>query len=172
VDPDRPVDQLTQHIISRHHEYVRQSTPAINAWLQKLVSRHGGRHPELEQVQRCFLDLCDDLLMHMVKEENVLFPYIDDLARANRAGICPPATPFGTIRNPIRVMESDHQLAGDLTARLRSLTTDYVAPEDACTTYRLCYAELARFEFDLHQHVHLENYVLFPRAIAMEGALG
>jgi len=165
------LDHLTRHITSRHHEYVRQSTPAIIAWLQKLVSRHGDRHPELEHVQRCFRDLCDDLLTHMIKEENVLFPYIDDLARANRAGVRPPATPFGTIRNPIRVMESDHELAGALTERLRTLTNEYVAPEDACTTYRLCYAELARFEFDLHQHVHLENNVLFPRAIELETKL-
>jgi len=162
------LDLLTHFIITHHHEYVRQSTPAIVGWLQKLVSRHGGKHPELAQVQQCFLELCDDLLTHMIKEENVLFPYIDDLARASRNNAPSPATPFGTISNPIRVMEADHQRAGDLMVRLRSLTHDYMAPDDACTTYRLCYAELARFEFDLHRHVHLENHVLFPRAAEIE----
>jgi len=101
----------------------------------------------------------------MVKEENVLFPFIDDLARADRDGSRAPRGPFGTILNPVRVMESDHALAGELLSRLHSLTNGYRVPDDACNTYRLCYQELARFEHDLHRHVHLENNVLFPRAL-------
>jgi regulator of cell morphogenesis and NO signaling len=165
------LDALTGHIIERHHRYVRDTCPTVNAWLDKLVARHASRHPELEEVRQTFADLSDELMTHMMKEENVLFPFINDLAVARRAGTRPPAGPFGTILNPVRVMESDHQAAGELLARLRTLTNGYTAPDDGCTTYRLCYGELARFEEDLHRHIHLENNVLFPRALEIEGRL-
>jgi regulator of cell morphogenesis and NO signaling len=109
--------------------------------------------------------------MHMTKEEKILFPYIDALVDALRGGSRLPPSPFGTIVNPIRVMETDHECAGDLLARLRELTRNFEPPSDACMTYRLCYQELGQFEADLHRHVHLENNVLFPRAIALEDEL-
>jgi regulator of cell morphogenesis and NO signaling len=165
------LDELTHHIVARHHRYVREACPTIGGWLKKLVTRHGDRHPELDEVRKTFVDLQDELLGHMVKEENVLFPFIDDLARANRNGQRPMRGPFGTILNPVRVMESDHALAGELMARLRVLTNGYEPPPDACATYRVCYLELARFERDLHAHVHLENNILFPRAVELESSL-
>jgi regulator of cell morphogenesis and NO signaling len=162
---------LTSHIVSHHHAYVRQASPLIAGWLDKLVSRHGERHPELKDVRIAFTDLAGEMAVHMVKEENILFPFVDALAAASRAGGRLPAGPFGTVLNPIRMMEEDHRHAGDELARIRALTNDYAPPSDACTTYRLCYEELAKYEADLHRHVHLENNVLFPRAIELEGGL-
>lgn len=162
---------LTSHIVTRHHAYVREMQPQITAWLAKLVQRHGARHSELADVQQTFAQLSDELLTHMTKEEKILFPYINVLVAALRSGSRLPPSPFGTIVNPIRVMEIDHEGAGDLSARLRELTRNFEPPPDACTTYRLCYQELERFEADLHQHVHLENNILFPRAIVLEDEL-
>jgi regulator of cell morphogenesis and NO signaling len=161
---------LVQHIVTRHHRYVREHLPVLQALLEKLVTRHGAGHPELLEVREAFNALSEDMLQHMNKEENILFPYIETLAATN-AGQPRPFSPFGTILNPIRAMEQEHLEAGDLLARLRRLTNGYQPPADGCMSYRLCFEGLARFESDLHQHVHLENYVLFPRAIAMEGAM-
>ena len=162
---------LVRHIVTRHHRYVREHQPVLQALLDKLVNRHGERHKELAEVRAVFESLAEEMLQHMNKEENILFPYIETLARTS-AGQPRPFSPFGTILNPIRAMEQEHLEAGDLLARLRLLTDGYQAPADGCMSYRLCFEGLARFEADLHQHVHLENYVLFPRAIAMESALG
>jgi regulator of cell morphogenesis and NO signaling len=170
--PERPeLDALTRHIVSVHHSYVREITPTLTAWLDKLVRRHGERHPELTALREVFAHLSDELAVHMVKEENVLFPYIDDLARAARGGARLPASPFGTVLNPVRAMEHDHRDAGESLARLRTLTSDFTPPADACATYRLCFAELERFEIDLKTHVHLENHVLFPETVELEQRL-
>jgi regulator of cell morphogenesis and NO signaling len=165
------LDALTRHIVDRHHRYVREITPTVQVWLNKLVARHGAQHPELAQVNATFAELASELAAHMTKEENLLFPVIDDLAAAKRAGAHLPKSPFGTVLNPVRVMEADHQAAGSLLARLRALTQGFTPPDDACTTYRMCYTELERFENDLHRHVHLENNVLFPRALDLEQQL-
>jgi regulator of cell morphogenesis and NO signaling len=162
---------LTAHIVEHHHAYVRRTTPVIEAWLDKLVARHGARHPELSEVRQIFQELAAELLAHMMKEENILFPYIDALVAARASGRRLPPSPFGTILNPIRMMEAEHRAAGDQLAELRSLTNGYQAPPQACTTYRVCYEELARFTSDLHRHVHLENNVLFPQAVAVEREL-
>ena len=161
---------LIRHIVTRHHRYVREHEPVLRALLDKLVKRHGAGHPELVEIRAVFESLADEMLQHMAKEENILFPFIETLS-ATSAGQVRPVSPFGTILNPIRAMEHEHLEAGDLLARLRTLTGGYRAPADACMSYRLCFEGLARFESDLHQHVYLENYVLFPRAIALEGAL-
>jgi regulator of cell morphogenesis and NO signaling len=162
---------LTRHIVNRHHGYVRATLPAITAWLDRLVAKHGERHPELDVIRQTFKKLSDELTTHMMKEENILFPYIEDLAKAHERGAHSPSSPFGTVHNPIRMMEAEHELAGELAATIRAQSSGYVPPADACTTYRLCYAELQEFERDLHRHVHLENYVLFPRAVELERAL-
>ena len=173
TEPDewRELDVLVRHIVDCHHAYVRSVSPTIIAWLDRLVERHGGRHPELEAMKQTFEELATELATHMVKEENILFPYIVDLAVARTRGARLPAGPFGTILNPVRVMEADHALAGELSGKLRRLSGGFIAPPDACTTYRVCYAELDTFERDLHRHIHLENNVLFPRAIELERAL-
>jgi regulator of cell morphogenesis and NO signaling len=168
----RDLDVLVRHILEIHHGYVRSSTPSISAWLDRLVERHGGRHPELAEARRIFAALSEDLAAHMMKEEHMLFPAITELAAAKRRGGSPPLSPFGTVANPIRMMEDEHEGAGDLIGQLRTLTAQFTPPDDGCTTYRACYAELARYERDLHRHVHLENNVLFPRAIELERTLG
>jgi regulator of cell morphogenesis and NO signaling len=159
---------LIQHIVFAHHRYVREHQPIIQGWLEKLEARHGGRHPELHDIRSEFELLSVGLLQHMMKEENILFPFIEALWLSKMSGGPRPSTPFGTMLNPIRAMEEEHQEAGAHLARLRLLTDGYQTPADGCTTYRVCFAELARFEADLHQHVHLENHVLFPRALAIE----
>ena len=168
--PDLTV--LIRHIVTRHHRYVREHQPVIEALLEKLVNRHGDRHPELLEARAVFALLSQELLQHMEKEEKILFPYIESLCAPVAEGQSRPGSPFGTILNPVRAMEHEHLVAGTLMARLRTITNAYQWPADACMSYRLCFDGLAEFESDLHTHVHLENYVLFPRAVALEGSLG
>lgn len=165
------LDRLTRHIVDTHHKYVRDTIPVVLGWLDRLVERHGGHHPELREVRSVFQTLAADMMSHMAKEETLLFPAIDELAREQRVGGHLPAGPFATILHPVRVMEDDHQLAAGLLERLRDVTSGYQVPADGCATYKACYAELSRFEQDLHRHVHLENHVLFPKALEIEQAL-
>jgi regulator of cell morphogenesis and NO signaling len=160
-------DRLIDHIVSTHHAYVRSSMPTIQRYLAKLVEVHGARHPELAVVAACFDSLSHELGQHLLKEEHVLFPYIRELAATSVEGRHGPS-PFGTVQNPIRMMEREHREAADELRIIRELTHGYVAPDDGCATYAACMAELDRFERDLHRHVHLENNVLFPRAVALE----
>jgi regulator of cell morphogenesis and NO signaling len=159
--------ELISHIVDVHHEYVRQAMPAILAHTQKLAKAHGARHPELIDVATVFEGIVREMVLHMGKEEGVLFPYISRLEDAAEAGRELPYAPFGSVDNPIRMMEAEHESAGTAMALIRELTDGYTAPEDACTTYRICLKELEAFERDLHEHVHLENNILFPRAQAL-----
>lgn len=167
----KELDDLSRHIVKRHHGYVREHAPVIAMYLDKLVNRHGARHPELAEVRATFASLSEEMAAHMAKEENILFPFIEQLALSARKGGRLPAGPFGTIMNPVRMMEEDHRDAGELLERLRKLTNAYTVPDDGCTTYRLCYQELADFEADLHRHIHLENSVMFPQAVELERRL-
>lgn len=166
-----PIDEMIDYIVNVHHKYVRESTPVICAHTQKVATVHGNNHAEVIEIARHFGTVAEDLRRHMMCEEQVLFPYIKSLVRAKRNGgtIIPP--PFGTAQNPIRVMEAEHRAAGDELYEVRSLSKNYIPPEDACTTYRVSFKELQQFEQDLHQHVHLENNILFPKAIALEQEL-
>jgi regulator of cell morphogenesis and NO signaling len=163
---------LISHIVGNHHAYVRRSLPPINAFLAKLVSVHGGRHPELSQIAALFADVTAEMRSHMMKEEEILFPYILELASAPGWRTAPPVAPFGPIENPIRMMEAEHEWAGGSMARIRELTNGYTPPADGCTTYRVCLQELEAFERDLLTHVHLENNVLFPKARVLAEAIG
>jgi regulator of cell morphogenesis and NO signaling len=116
--------------------------------------------------------LAKEMVQHMDKEENILFPFIESLCQTSATAQARPGSPFGTILNPIRAMEHEHLAAGTMLARIRTLTGGFQPPADGCMSYRLCFQALAEFESDLHKHVHLENYVLFPRAVAMETTLG
>jgi regulator of cell morphogenesis and NO signaling len=161
-----PLPRLIDHIEETHHAYVRSALPAIGSRLAKLVEVHGERHPELARIAAAFDDMGRDLLQHLLKEERVLFPYVRELAEATQ---CRPApSPFGTVENPIRMMEREHREAGDEMRLIRELTNGFTPPADGCATYRACFEELRAFERDLHRHVHLENNVLFPRAVALE----
>jgi len=164
-------DELVAEIIQRHHGYVRTAVPTIQRHLEKVRGAHGERHPELAAIVRHFSIVATDLILHMMKEEQLLFPYIRALASSAEGSAAPPPDVFGTVQNPIRMMEIEHQHAGDEMATIRSLANGYEPPVDACTTYRLVYAELRDFERDLHRHVHLENNVLFPRAVELESEI-
>jgi regulator of cell morphogenesis and NO signaling len=162
------VDALVTHIVETHHQYVRTSAPRITAYLNKLVSVHGERHPELARVAEHFVDVGRELTSHMYKEEEILFPYIRALNAAVERGAAPPPNMFGTVQNPIRMMEIEHTSAGNELAMIRELTGDYATPADGCTTYQVCFRELEAFDADLRRHIHLENNVLFPRAVDLE----
>ncbi len=162
------IDELVAHIIERHHAYVRRVTPALLAHTKKIASVHEKNHPELLGVANDFQKIATDLASHMMKEERVLFPYLAMLGMAARSEAPFVRAPFGSAANPIRMMETEHESAGDLAAAIRNATREYQPPADACTTYRVSLQELQEFERDLHTHVHLENNILFPRALELE----
>ncbi len=170
-DPSTTLSDLCDQITYQHHSYVRHSTETIGRYLNKLVSVHGQKHPELSEVQSLFENLSIDLRLHMRKEEVLLFPYIKELEEKTKTGGRPVPGAFKTVGDPIGVMEFEHEAAGGLMEKIRQVTNNYAVPEDGCTTYRLTYAELAAFERDLHRHVHLENHLLFPKSIVMEKEL-
>jgi regulator of cell morphogenesis and NO signaling len=165
---DWPVDRLIDHIVATHHTYVRTAMPAIARRLTRLEQVHGENHRELGRILDVFRELSAEMHQHMLKEEHVLFPYIRLLATVPSDTCLRGPNPFGTVDNPIRMMEREHRDVADGLRIIRELTSGYVAPSDGCTTYQLCLAELDRFERDLHRHVHLENNVLFPRARRLE----
>jgi regulator of cell morphogenesis and NO signaling len=162
---------LIAHIVANHHAYVIDAVPTIKAHLAKLVIVHGHGHPELHSIAAHFETVSDELLLHLMKEEQVLFPYIVALADAVQKGHPAPPDMFGSVQHPIRMMESEHQHAGNELAAIRALSSDYTPPAEACATYRVTYHELREFEHDLHRHVHLENNVLFPRAVALDSQI-
>jgi regulator of cell morphogenesis and NO signaling len=170
--PEQDPAALVAHIVSHHHAYVRTSIPIVQEHLAKVAAVHGARHPELTFVETRFSHVAAELSQHMLKEEQVLFPYISALANAVTRGAPVPPDMFGTVQNPIRMMEIEHQEAGEGLDVIRELTHGYQPPDDACTTYRLVLHELEAFEKDLHEHVHLENNVLFPKAVELEEKAG
>lgn len=159
---------LVSYIVSKHHAYVRAALPPISAYTQKLAKVHGENHPELLEVAQLFDEVAAEMTSHMFKEEQILFPYISSLESAVAAGGPKPPCPFGTVSNPIRMMEHEHDSAGNAMARIRELTNGYQLPADGCTTYQVGLQELQAFEQDLHTHVHLENNILFPKALELE----
>jgi regulator of cell morphogenesis and NO signaling len=173
ASPDVPrfniwdLDQLTGYIVANHHVYVRQAVDTLLAHTRKVADVHGENHPEVRAIADRFEALAAELASHMAREEQVLFPYINGLAQAQRGGPV-PAAPFGSVDRPIRMMETEHESAGDAVASIRKLSGGYARPADACTTFRVTYQELHAFEADLHRHVHLENNILFPKALALE----
>lgn len=163
--------ELVSHIQQRFHQPLRQELPRLHQMVAKVVQRHGSRLPEtLLPLQATFEGLERELLEHMLKEDQVLFPAITALEDASRTG--GSRTPWMWIEQPIGIMEAEHDEAGTALARLREITRDYTPPEDACPTFRGLYYGLAQLERDMHVHVHLENNILFPRAgrLARAGA--
>lgn len=165
-----PLCDVTRHIREKHHQYVREAVPGTQVVLDKVTSKHGKNHVELADIGRLFTEVGREMIMHMQREEQILFPYIDALEQAANAhsSVAPPF--FQTVRNPIHMMMKEHDAAGELVRQIRSLTSDYKAPADACTSFKALYEALREFEADLHQHVHLENNVLFPRAVELEAS--
>jgi len=159
---------LAGHILSQHHEYLKTELPRLETLARKVVAAHGPNHPELAAVQSALQTLSSELTQHMGKEEMILFPYIAQLESALAHGGARPHSCFGTVANPIAMMTREHDDAGELLAQIRELSGNYTVPQDACPTYHAYFDGLSAMEQDLHQHIHLENNILFPRAVAME----
>ena len=165
-----PLAELTKHIRERHHQYVRNSIPRLRALLKKIREKHGSRHRELGEIEKLFGDVAREMLMHMQKEEQILFPFIDSLESAANGNETVEPPFFQTVKNPIYSMMKEHDSAGELVRQIRAASGGYKAPTDACASYQAAYQGLEEFEKDLHLHVHLENNILFPRAVELEAA--
>lgn len=159
-------EQLIRHILMHHHFYVRQSMPLIEEHLITVATKHGNRFPYLKNVLQLFTHLKSELYLHMQKEELILFPRIKELESFLKYSQIPNRAP-GYIYSPVASMESEHDEAGTIMEQIRILTGDYTPPAEACTTFKVVLEELREFEEDLHQHVHLENNLLFPMAKQM-----
>jgi iron-sulfur cluster repair di-iron protein len=165
------LDFLADYIVNTHHSYVRKTLPDIKAYAEKVKKVHGKTHPELLSIYRLVEDVNAELSAHMIKEEVVLFPYIKELVAAKKETKPVHAEQFDKIQNPINRMEMEHEMVGNNLAEIRKLSKNYEIPEDACATYSLLYRMLDEFEEDLHLHVHLENNILFPKALEIEKQL-
>ncbi|HET6723030.1 MAG TPA: iron-sulfur cluster repair di-iron protein [Chitinophagaceae bacterium] len=163
--------QLSDYIVQTHHAYVKNEMPQIYAYLEKVSSKHGERHPELYKIFQTFAAVKEEMEGHMKKEELVLFPRIKELQKMSDGENANLQLNITYVQSPITVMEQEHDHAGTLLNDIRNFSNDYTPPQDACTTYRLCFAALKAFELDLHEHVHLENNILFPKAIGLFGKL-
>ena len=160
--------ELIGHITSTHHVFVRQEIPRIQGLLSKVKNRHGAAHPEVAEIEALLLAASQELQAHLMREEQALFPYIGQLESAALNNSAPPQACFPSVEFPISRMLADHDDAGELFARMSALSNQYTPPEGACMSYQALYNGLREFEQDLHQHIHLENNILFPRAIALE----
>ncbi|MCF8244181.1 MAG: iron-sulfur cluster repair di-iron protein [Saprospiraceae bacterium] len=162
-----PLDLLADYVEKKHHRYVAAKMPELMQYLNKLCKVHGERHPELFEIRDEFSHVNEELTAHMQKEEMILFPFIRRLATEKQ----PTRPPFGTVENPINMMMHEHTVEGERLAKISELSSKYTSPADGCTTYRVAFAMLKEFEEDLHLHIHLENNIMFPRAIELEKQL-
>ncbi len=165
------LDKLADYIVNVHHTYVKDNLPMIRAYSEKVTQVHGGRHPETMDLLNMVEEMENELYPHMSKEETILFPYIEELLVVKRKRAALDPVRFGTIKNPINTMLDEHDKAGSIMKEIASVTSKYEPPQDACTTYRVLYQKLKDFEADLFQHIHLENNILFPKAIELESKL-
>ena len=168
---DWSLDFLSDYIVNTHHSYVRKNLPDIMAYGKKVMQVHGDQHPELLHIYQLIEEVNTELSSHMIKEEQVLFSYIKELVAAKSNSKLSHAAQFGTVQNPINMMEMEHELVGKNLAEIRDLSNNYTLPADACASYNLLYNLLNEFEEDLHLHIHLENNILFPKALQMEKEL-
>jgi regulator of cell morphogenesis and NO signaling len=165
------LDELADHIVNVHHSYVRESIPSMLTFLHKIHKVHGARHPELAEVFELFSECSRELTHHMVKEEGILFPAIRKMSQAVRNGLQVQPFFFGELANPITMMEKEHSTEGDRFFRIAEITGNFAPPADGCTTYQVAFKKLEEFQNDLFTHIHLENNLLFPKALAMEAQL-
>jgi len=166
--PSGSLAELIDHIVKSHHKFTREEIGRLKALLEKVCAVHGQNHPELLAIRDTFFGLAQELTLHMMKEENVLFPYIVRMEEAVTQNDPVMPAPFGTVQNPVRMMMQEHDGAGEALRQIRQASCDFSTPKDACISYQTLYQALPAFEADLHQHIHLENNILFPRAIEME----
>lgn len=160
--------ELISYILDTHHVFTRNEMARLDLLMAKVVAAHGENHSELLAMSTLLRQLFDDLTPHMFKEEQILFPFLVELEQSSLHGRPAPFAPFGTLNNPIRMMLMEHDTAGEIVRELRKLSSNYAVPVDACASYRTLYQSLEAFERDLHQHIHLENNILFPKALILE----
>ncbi len=163
-----PLDLLVDYIEKKHHRYVEEKIPVLRQFLDKLCKVHGKRHPELLKIYELFTASSGELSAHMKKEELILFPYVKRMVEAKRSHTTIESPQFETVENPIAMMMHEHDNEGERFRYIAELTNDYNPPADTCNTYKVAYAMLDEFEKDLHLHIHLENNILFPKAIKLE----
>lgn len=163
---EAPLTELADHIVNTHHAFLTMELPRLTGLIEKVFNAHSDKRPELSQVKDTFKLMREELESHMAKEENILFPAI----RTLEAQGGPQAFAFGSVANPIAMMEHDHDEAGNALRRLRELTGDFTPPQDACPTYRVMLESLENLERDLHLHIHKENNILFPSAKELEAS--
>jgi len=166
-----PTDLLIDYIEKTHHRYVEEKSTTLQLYLDKLCKVHGERHPELFEIALHFKTCVGELAQHMKKEELILFPFIKKLYYALKDNTAIEQPLFGTVNNPIAMMQEEHENEGNRFVKIASLTNDYNPPADGCQTYKVTFAMLKDFEQDLHKHIHLENNILFPKAQALEAQL-
>ena len=168
---DATLVELISYILDKHHVYTKEEMARLEPLADKVVSAHGQNHSELLAMRDLLRELFTDLRQHMFKEEQILFPFVIQLEKSKMRNRPTPFAPFGTVHNPISMMMIEHDTAGDMLRELRKLSADYRVPADACVSYKTLYEALEAFEQDLHQHIHLENNLLFPKAIELEAAV-
>ena len=165
-----PLSDLIAHINNTHHKYTREEIARLSPLFDKVCNVHGPSHPELLEIRHDFQALAQELAVHMMKEERVLFPFIERMEEAAIAREPVIPAPFGSVNNPVSMMIHEHDTAGNLLHDMRKRSDGYQPPAGACTSYKTLYSALAEFERDLHQHIHLENNILFPRAVELENS--
>ncbi len=165
----RPLAELADHIAQEFHAPTGTELERLGALAHKVRSRHGALHPELIQIEGLVQQIAKEMVPHMDKEERVLFPYIASVEKAHQLGLPKPYAFFGSVATPIATMMVEHDIVGAALATIRESTNNFQLPEGACPTYHALYTTLVDFERLTHRHVHLENNVLFPRAIALAG---
>jgi len=166
-----PLDLLADYIEKKHHRYVTEKIPVLQGYLDKISRVHGDRHPELHEIKELFTGCAGELSAHMKKEELMLFPFIRKMVEATHSGTTSLTAPFGTVQNPVRSMMHEHDAEGERFRKIAALSNQYTPPADGCNTYHITFALLKEFEDDLHLHIHLENNILFPKAVALEQQL-
>lgn len=163
-----PLDLLADYIEKKHHRYVEEKIQEIKPYLDKICKVHGEHHPELYEINQLFNDSAGELAMHMKKEELILFPAVRRMVKAQMQKTTPERPQFGSVNNPIKMMMHEHNNEGERFRKIEELSNKYDPPQDACNTYRVSFAMLKEFEDDLHLHIHLENNILFPKALELE----
>lgn len=164
------LDELCDYIEKRHHTFVNESLLFLQQKLEKLCNVHGSNHPELLEIKKLFDGAAGNLSAHMKKEELILFPYIRKMVQFQKEGLHTKIE-FGEAKGTIDLMEDEHQLEGERFAKISQLTSNYTCPPDGCNTYKVTYQSLNDFEQDLHRHIHLENNILFRKALVLERKL-
>lgn len=166
-----PLDLLSEYIIKTHHKYAEKQIEVIKPYLEKIIHVHGEHHPELIEVKNIFNKVAGEIVMHQRKEELMIFPFIKRMVKARDENTPFVHNPSKTVEDPLNMLREEHNIQGDSFKNISHLTNNYRAPEDGCNTYGTTLHLIKEFETDLHKHIHLENNILFPKALLLEKEL-